>query len=77
MIMEFVQHGASIRATEVVMEAHRRVMVANQSAASGSQYIASQIYEAKDMLLRRTKAVPSYSNHYFFVICYGLHIVET
>ncbi|KAK1322450.1 Mitochondrial import inner membrane translocase subunit TIM14-2 [Acorus calamus] len=40
---------------EKVKEAHRRVMVANHPDAGGSDYLASKINEAKDVLLGKPK----------------------
>ncbi|KAI3808998.1 hypothetical protein L1987_24962 [Smallanthus sonchifolius] len=42
-------------AADKVKEAHRRVMVANHPDAGGSDYLASKINEAKDIMLRKTK----------------------
>ncbi|XP_010920913.1 mitochondrial import inner membrane translocase subunit TIM14-2 [Elaeis guineensis] len=38
-----------------VKEAHKKVMVANHPDAGGSDYLASKINEAKDVLLGKTK----------------------
>ncbi|KAG8378651.1 hypothetical protein BUALT_Bualt07G0007500 [Buddleja alternifolia] len=44
---------------EKIKEAHRRVMVANHPDAGGSHYLASKINEAKDVMLKKTKAADS------------------
>ncbi|CAL1374339.1 unnamed protein product [Linum trigynum] len=38
-----------------VKEAHRKVMVANHPDAGGSDYLASKVNEAKDVMLGKTK----------------------
>ncbi|ONK67832.1 uncharacterized protein A4U43_C05F4250 [Asparagus officinalis] len=38
-----------------VKEAHKKVMVANHPDAGGSDYLASKINEAKDIMLGKTK----------------------
>ncbi|XP_021295636.1 mitochondrial import inner membrane translocase subunit TIM14-1 isoform X1 [Herrania umbratica] len=38
-----------------VKEAHKKVMVANHPDAGGSDYLASKINEAKDVMLGKTK----------------------
>lgn len=40
---------------EKVKEAHKKVMVANHPDAGGSDYLASKINEAKDVMLGKTK----------------------
>ncbi|CAN1174201.1 Mitochondrial import inner membrane translocase subunit TIM14-1 [Linum perenne] len=42
-------------AQDKIKEAHRRVMVANHPDAGGSDYLASKINEAKDVMLGKTK----------------------
>jgi DnaJ family protein C protein 19 len=39
-----------------VKEAHRKVMVANHPDAGGSDYLASKVNEAKDVMLGKTKS---------------------
>eukprot|EP01018_Ginkgo_biloba_P015893 Gb_33092 [translate_table: standard] len=39
-----------------VKEAHRRVMIANHPDAGGSDFLASKVNEAKDVMLGKTKA---------------------
>lgn len=41
--------------TDKVKEAHRRVMVANHPDSGGSDYLASKINEAKDVMLGKSK----------------------
>ncbi|CAI8602645.1 unnamed protein product [Vicia faba] len=41
--------------TDKIKEAHRRVMIANHPDAGGSNYLASKINEAKDMMLGKSK----------------------
>lgn len=44
---------------EKIKEAHRRVMVANHPDSGGSNYLASKVNEAKDVLMGRTKSASS------------------
>ncbi|XP_010558273.1 PREDICTED: protein IQ-DOMAIN 1-like isoform X2 [Tarenaya hassleriana] len=46
-------------AREKVREAHRRVMVANHPDAGGSNYLASKVNEAKDIMLGRSNGSAS------------------
>lgn len=42
-------------AAEKVKEAHKRVMIANHPDAGGSDYLATKINEAKDVMLGKSK----------------------
>lgn len=44
-----IREGAS---ADKIKEAHRKVMVANHPDAGGSDYLASKVNEAKDIMLR-------------------------
>lgn len=46
-------------AIEKIKEAHRRVMVANHPDAGGSHFLASKINEAKDIMVKKSKAPDS------------------
>ncbi|PIA28289.1 hypothetical protein AQUCO_07200146v1 [Aquilegia coerulea] len=47
---------------EKVKQAYKRVMLANHPDSGGSPFIAKKINEAKDLLLRNTKASSSVFN---------------
>ncbi|GMH39946.1 hypothetical protein BSKO_07850 [Bryopsis sp. KO-2023] len=44
---------------EKIKEAHRRIMIANHPDAGGSDYMASKINEAKDMLIVKKRGKSS------------------
>lgn len=48
-----IREGASV---DKIKEAHRKVMVANHPDAGGSDYLASKVNEAKDIMLRNTNS---------------------